>query len=144
MTTKNYFVSDNENLLDITVIHEFLSQSYWAKSIPLSTMQKAIDNSLTFGVYIRNNNQQVGFARVITDEATFAYLADVFILEDHRKQGLSKSLVSYILKHPKLQGLRRMVLVTADAHELYKQHGFSPLNQPSGFMEIWQPEIYQQ
>jgi len=137
-----YFVSDDKSLLDIDCIHEFLSASYWAKNIPIETLNKAIENSLCFGVYT-NNNQQVGFARAITDRATFAYLADVFILKQYRGQGLSKQLIEYVKSHPELQGLRRTVLVTADAHELYRQYGFTELNKPSGYMEQWQPNIYQ-
>ncbi|MEW6991437.1 GNAT family N-acetyltransferase [Colwelliaceae bacterium 6441] len=139
--SENYYVSDNKHLLSLKTIHEFLSSSYWAKNIPMLIMQKAIDNSFTFGVYT-NKDEQVGFARVITDYATFAYLADVFILEKHRGKGLSKMLIQYILKQPSLQGLRRMVLVTADAHKLYEGYGFTPLNKAEGFMEIWQPTIY--
>lgn len=141
--TENFFISDDKKLLDIECIYQFLSKSYWAKNIPLLTMKVAIENSLCFGIYT-SNNQQVGFARVITDQATFAYLADVFVLEEYRGKGLSKDLVAYILKMPSLQGLRRMVLVTADAHTLYKQFEFKELAKPSGFMEIWQPNIYQQ
>lgn len=138
---QNYYVSDDKNLLSLTMIHQYLSQSYWAKNIPLNTLQTAIKNSLTFGVYT-SMNKQVGFARVITDQATFAYLADVFILEEHRGQGLSKLLLNYIIDIPVLQGLRRMVLVTADAHKLYEKYNFTALNNANGFMEIWQPNIY--
>lgn len=138
---QSYYVSDDKNLLSLTTIHQYLAQSYWAKNIPMSTLQTAINHSLTFGVYT-SLNEQVGFARVITDQATFAYLADVFILEQHRGQGLSKKLLDYITSTPSLQGLRRMVLVTADAHELYKKYNFKALNNPDGFMEIWQPNIY--
>lgn len=137
-----FFVSDDKTLLDIDCIYGFLSNSYWARNIPLATMKIAIKNSLCFGVY-DSENKQVGFARVITDQATFAYLADVFILKEYRGRGLSKELVSYILKMDALQGLRRMVLVTADAHSLYEKFEFTELNKPSGFMEIWQPNIYQ-
>ncbi len=140
---KHYFVSDDKALLDLSVIHQFLSQSYWAKDIPLARLSTAIDNSLCFGVYQRDTHQQVGFARMITDHATFAYLADVFILSSHRGLGLSKQLMSVIIEHPNLQALRRMVLVTADAHQLYQQYGFTELNKPSGYMEIWRPDIYQ-
>ena len=137
----NYYISDNKSLLSLNIIHSFLSQSYWAKDIPISILKMAIDNSLTFGVYTKEN-EQVGFARMITDQATFAYLADVFILEEHRGKGLSKKLIQYIMDYPSLQGLRRTVLVTADAHELYQQYNFTQLNKAEGFMEIWRPNIY--
>ena len=139
---ENYFVSDEKNLLDIEMLHQFLSQCYWSKDIPLSTLTTALENSLCFGIY-NNKNQQVGFARLITDHATFAYLADVFILSEFRGIGLSKKLISTIKQHPSCQGLRRIVLATADAHELYKQYGFTSLNNADSFMEIWQPKIYQ-
>lgn len=137
-----YYVSSDDTQLDIDVIHRFLSQSYWAKDIPLATMQRALDNSLCFGVYAESG-AQVGFARMITDRATFAYLADVFILPSHRGQGLSKLLMSEIVAHADLQGLRRMALATSDAHGLYQQFGFTPLNHPSSFMELWRPNVYQ-
>jgi N-acetylglutamate synthase-like GNAT family acetyltransferase len=139
--TSNYYISDNKALLSLNIIHSFLSQSYWAKGIPFSTLETAIDNSLTFGVYTQEN-EQVGFARMITDQATFAYLADVFILEEHRGRGLSKKLMQYIMDYPTLQDLRRTVLVTADAHKLYQEYNFTPLNKAEGFMEIWRPNIY--
>lgn len=137
-----YYVSSDVTQLDIDVIHGFLSQSYWAKDIPLATMQRALDNSLCFGVYA-DSGVQVGFARMITDRATFAYLSDVFIVPEHRGQGLSKLLMSEIVAHADLQGLRRMALATSDAHGLYQQFGFTPLNHPSSFMELWQPNVYQ-
>jgi len=139
---EKYFVSDDKNLLDISVVHQFLSQSYWSKGIPLYTLTKAIGNSQCFGVYTETK-QQIGFARLITDHATFAYLADVFILNEHRGNGLSKKLMTYIKQHNSCQGLRRIVLATADAHDLYSQYGFTPLSNADSFMEIWQPEIYQ-
>ena len=138
----NYFISDDHKRLDYQLIHQYLAQSYWAKDIPLSLLAKALDNSLCFGVYQKSNNHQVGFARMITDRATFAYLADVFILPSHRGQGLSKELMKTIKAHPDLQGLRRMVLVTKDAHSLYQQFGFTELNNSQGYMELWQPEVY--
>lgn len=127
--------------MNLSVIHQYISRSYWAKDIPFSTMKKAVENSLCFGVF-SNTGEQVGFARVITDKATFAYLADVFILENHRGKGLSKWLMDNIIEHPELQGLRRMVLATRDAHGLYNQYGFVPLQSPSTFMELHQPDVY--
>ena len=138
---ENYIISDDSSLLDIAAIHKFLSQCYWSKGIPLATLNKAIENSLCFGVYTQKK-EQVGFARLITDHATFAYLADVFILSEFRGNGLSKALMTYIKQHKSCQGLRRIVLATADAHELYQQYGFTPLNNADSFMEVWQPEIY--
>jgi N-acetylglutamate synthase-like GNAT family acetyltransferase len=140
-----YIISSDKAHLQIEVIHQFLSQCYWSKNIPLHTLTKAIEHSLCFGVYLTENDQmqQVGFARLITDHATFAYLADVFILKDHRGKGLSKKLISSIVEHPDTQGLRRIVLATADAHGLYSQYGFTSLNTPNIFMEIWQPTVYQ-
>jgi len=139
----NYYLSDDKNLLDIDIIYNFLSNCYWSKNVPLATVKKAIENSLCFGVYT-TEHQQVGFARMITDKATFAYLADVFILPEFRGQGLSKQLISYIKEHDELQGLRRIVLATADAHQLYQQYEFTSLNNPEYFMEIWQPNVYNQ
>ncbi len=119
--------------LDLDVIHGFLSASYWSPNVPREIVRRAIDNSLCFGVYI--GDAQVGFARVITDLATFAYLADVFILEAYRGRGLSKRLMDAIVSHPQLQGLRRWTLITRDAHALYARYGFTPLATPDRFME---------
>ncbi len=139
---KNYYINSDKSQLDIEVIHLFLTNSYWAKNIPKKVVQTAIDNSLCFGVY-DNKKHQVGFARVITDKATFAYLSDVFILPKHRQQGLSKLLISEIQQHPELHNIRRFMLATADAHKLYQQYQFSSLTQPDLFMEIWRPNVYQ-
>ena len=141
LSIADYFVSDDTTLLNRAYIHQQIANTYWAKNIPLETMNKAIDNSLCFGVY-ESNNQQVGFARMITDKSTFAYLADVFIDTSHQGRGLSKLLLNYIQAYPELQGLRRQVLATADAHGLYQQFGFTPLENPKTFMELWQPDIY--
>lgn len=130
----DYIISTDKSRLDLTVIHQFLSQeSYWAKNMPLELVQKAIDNSLCFGIY--NNDRQVGFARVITDYTTFAYLSDVFVAKEQRGQGLSKRLVQYIIYYPDLQGLRRWTLVTADAHTLYEQFGFAFPDDPKLYMQ---------
>ena len=133
-------ISDDPARLDLAVIHTFLVSSYWAEGIPFDVMRRSIENSLPFGVY--DGGKQVGFARVVTDYATFAYLGDVFILESHRGRGLSKRLMEVIMAHPKLQGLRRWYLVTRDAHGLYQQSGFSALKNAAVHMEIWQPGIY--
>src|SRR5881397_2633867 len=113
----DYFVSTEKSLLQIQVIHNFLKTAYWCEGIPVEIIERAIANSLCFGIY--KDKEQVGFARVISDYATFAYLADVFIIEDHRGRGLSRRLMEAIMAHPDLQGLRRWTLATRDAHELY-------------------------
>jgi N-acetylglutamate synthase-like GNAT family acetyltransferase len=128
-------ISDNRARLDRAFIHDFLSRrSYWAQNVPRDLVDRAIDHSLCFGVY--KAGQPAGFARVVSDFATFAWLADVFIVEEHRGQGLSKQLVTAVLAHPQLQGLRRFLLGTLDAHGLYAQFGFGPLTQVERFMEI--------
>jgi GNAT superfamily N-acetyltransferase len=137
MTT--FFVSDDKARLDVALIAQFLSEdSYWATGRSRETIERSIAHSHCFGVYqaddAQANRQQVGFARVITDYATFAYLADVFILPSYRGQGLSKQLMAAIMAHPQLQSLRRWLLVTADAHGLYAQFGFQPLPHPERVM----------
>ncbi len=139
---KDYCISTDKSRLNMELIHSFLSRSYWAADIPLDTAKRAIAGSLCFGVY--KGHEQVGFARLITDSATFAYLADVFILEAYRGQGLSKWLVQTIVAHPDLQGLRRWMLATRDAHELYRKFGFEIVNHPERWMEIHNAEIYRQ
>ncbi len=151
-TRGKFLVSTDRTILDLDVIHPFLSErSYWARAIPRATVERAIAGALPFGLYEREFEgdrragerlNQVGFARVISDRATFAYLSDVFVLESHRRQGLSKWLVATILAHPDLQGLRRWTLATADAHDLYRQFGFVPLGEPERFMEILVRDIY--
>ena len=132
--TSDYIISTDKSQLDIALIHRFLSQeSYWAQNIPLDVVERSIANSLCFGVYHGTN--QVGFARVITDQATFAYLADVFVLPEHQGKGLSKQLMATISNWPTLQGLRRWVLATRDAHTLYEQFGFTALGNPEIFMQ---------
>lgn len=123
------------------MIHEFLSQeSYWAQGRTLEQTQRAIDNSWCFGVYIED--KQIGFARVVSDCATFAYVGDVFIIEEFRGQGLSKWLMETIISHPELQGLRRWVLATRDAHSLYEKFGFHALTFPERWMERPAPDAY--
>jgi N-acetylglutamate synthase-like GNAT family acetyltransferase len=136
----DYLISTDKTKIDISYVHSFLTRSYWSPGIPVEIVRKAIEGSLCFAVY--HNNKQVGFARVITDKATFAYLADVFIDENYRGRGLSKWLMATIMKHPDLQGLRRMLLTTKDAHGLYAQFGFIPINNPERFMIINNPEVY--
>lgn len=130
----DYEVSSDPTRLDLDAIHAYLSRSYWSPDIPRSVVQRAIQHSICFGVY--HLREQVGFARVVTDRATFAYLADVFILEAHRGRGLSKKLMASVMAHPDLQGLRRFMLATRDAHGLYRQFGFTDLANPSRIMEI--------
>ena len=126
--------------MDIDFIHAFLTSSYWAEGISKEIIAKSIAGSLCFGVF--SDEKQIGFARMITDGATFAYLADVFIDEAHRGKGLSKWLMEVILSHPDLQGLRRLMLATRDAHGLYAQYGFTPLTDPERLMQIVNPGIY--
>lgn len=135
---KGYILSTDKQLLDFNVIYSFLNnESYWSKGIPVERLQKAIANSICFGVY--HHHQQCGFARVITDTATFAYICDVFITPEYRGRGLSKWLIKSITNHQELQGLRRWSLATADAHGLYGQYGFTPVSKPELWMEIYNP-----
>jgi N-acetylglutamate synthase-like GNAT family acetyltransferase len=136
----NIFISSDKNKLDIDFIHSFLSNSYWAEGISKEVIERSIEGSLCFGVY--ENTRQIGFARVITDKATFAYLADVFIDESYRGKGLSKELMKTIMSHPDLQNLRRFMLATRDAHGLYKQYEFSSLTNAERWMQIHQPDVY--
>jgi GNAT superfamily N-acetyltransferase len=135
-----FTVSTDPAKFDLAMIHSFLTDCYWAKGIPLEVVRRSVENSLCFGVY--RGKEQLGFARVISDYATFAYLADVFILESHRGRGLSKLLMESIMHHPELQGLRRWSLATSDAHGLYEQFGFKPLRKPTMWMEIHNPDVY--
>lgn len=137
----NFFISNDPARLDLDAIHAYLSQeSYWAAGIPKDVVARSIKNSLCFGVY--ESNQQIGFARLVTDSATFAYLADVYILAPYRGRGLAKWLMHCILTHPDLQGLRRINLATLDAHGLYRQFGFTALQKPETYMELLRPDIY--
>ena len=129
-----YAISTDPARLDIAMIHAYLSGSaYWAMGRPLDVVRRSIDNSLPFGIY--KGTAQIGFARVVTDYATFAWLADVFVLPEFRGQGLGKWLIEVVAGHPRLQGLRRWILATKDAHGLYAQYGFTPLSAPERFME---------
>jgi GNAT superfamily N-acetyltransferase len=135
-----FSINTDKTKLDYGIIHRFLRESYWAEGIPLKTVKKGIENSLCFGVY--HQGRQIGFARVITDYATYAYLGDVFILANYRGRGLSKWLVEVITGHPELQGLRRWMLATRDAHGLYVQFGFKGLKAPDRWMEKHNPDVY--
>lgn len=146
MDTKNEFtISDDKEKIDAEYVHGFLTTSYWSPGIPIEKVKRGIENSMCFGVY-HNNDQslpvgrQVGFARVITDKATFAYIADVFIDENYRGKGLSKLLMKTIMSHPDLQGLRRIMLATKDAHGLYAQFGFVPFTTPERWMAYSQTQ----
>jgi len=135
---KGFKISTDKNLLDFKLIYNYLDkESYWAQGIQAEILKKAITSSLCFGVY--DHDKQVGFARVITDNATFAYICDVFVMTDYRRLGLSKWLIQTIVNYPGLQGLRRWSLATADAHGLYRQFGFNELSKPQNWMEIYTP-----
>jgi len=137
----DFLISTNPAKLSLAVIHKYSSEdSYWAKGIPFSLVEKSVQNSLNFSVY--QQEEQVGYARVVSDFATFAYLCDLFILSGYRGQGLSKWLMNCIQEHPGLQGLRRFMLMTRDAHGLYRQSGFTALKNAALVMEIAKPGIY--
>ena len=140
MEMGRFLISTDRAKLDLDVIHRFLARSYWAAGVPRATVARSIENSLCFGVY--DGADQVGFARIVSDFATFAYIADVFILEPYRDRGLGKELMASIMAHPDLQGLRRWSLATRDAHGLYAQYGFTALENPSRMMEIANPDVY--
>jgi N-acetylglutamate synthase-like GNAT family acetyltransferase len=138
-----FLISTDRARLDLDVIHGFLTRSsYWAKGIPREIVARSIENSLCFGVY-DGSGAQVGFARVITDLATYAYIADVFVLESHRGHGMGKCLMEFIVHHPALQGMRRWNLTTRDAHALYALVGFKPLQVPERYMEIQRVNMYE-
>jgi GNAT superfamily N-acetyltransferase len=128
-----YLLTTDKVRLDLEAIHTFLRTSYWAVGISADIVIRSVENSLAFGLF--EGDQQVGFAKVVTDYATFAYLADVFVLEPHRGRGLGKWMMDVVFSHPELQGLRRWMLATRDAHDLYRRHGFTELKEPSIFME---------
>ncbi|BAU54564.1 acetyltransferase GNAT family protein [Mucilaginibacter gotjawali] len=135
---KGYLISTDKSLLDFNSIYQYLSEeSYWAKGLPAERLAMAIENSMCFGIF--KENRQAGFARVVTDKATFAYICDVFVLPGYRGIGLSKWLIQSITEHPELQGLRRWSLATADAHGLYSQFGFTQLSRPENWMEKFKP-----
>src|SRR5262249_19007618 len=137
----DFVISTNPALLDVPLIHDFLAHdSYWAAGRPLDVVQRSLENSLYFGLY--ESGRQVGLARVVTDRATFAWLCDVFVLEPYRGRGLSKWLIECVLGHPALQGLRRVLLGTHHAHGLYQRYGFTPLADPSSFLEVFRPGGY--
>lgn len=135
ITRDDYTISTDHSKLDLRWIHNFLANdAYWSRGIPVDGFEKSIANSLCFGLY--DKDQQIGFSRVVSDFSTFAYLADVFVTPEHRQQGLGKWLVESILIHPDLQGIRRWMLATSDAHDLYRKYGFTPLEHPEKMMEL--------
>ena len=134
-------LSTDKDLLDLELIYKVLSGTYWAENIPVEVIAKSVEHSLCFGLY-HGDGQQLGFARMVTDRATFAYLADVFVIPGYRGKGLSKFMMKAILEHPDMKGLRRIMLATRDAHGLYKQFGFTAVPNPEIFMQIHRPGIY--
>ena len=136
----DYTITADQHRFDLIAIHAFLSQSYWSPGVPMSVVEKALANSVAFGLFL--GAEQVGLARVVTDKATFAYLADVYVLEAHRGKGLSKRLLEAVLAHDDLQGLRRFMLATKDAQGLYAQFGFKALANPARMMERWHPDAH--
>jgi GNAT superfamily N-acetyltransferase len=139
-TRGQYSITTDREALDIEAVHAYLSRSFWAEGIPKETVAKSIEHSLCFGLF--DGAAQVGFARVVTDRATFAYLCDVYVLEPHRGRGLGKWLIEVVMSHPDLQGLRRFQLVTRDAHGLYRRHGFREPANPERYMEIFRHGMY--
>jgi N-acetylglutamate synthase-like GNAT family acetyltransferase len=137
-----YFISTDKSLLDIAFVHAYLTRSYWAEGIPYETVERSVNGAVCFGIYREEDGKQIGFARLITDETTFAYLADVFIDEAYRGKGLSKWLMQVIMESDSVQGLRRFMLATRDAHGLYAQFGFSPLTHTDRWMHIHYPDRY--
>jgi GNAT superfamily N-acetyltransferase len=141
VTKGEFSISTDRDKLDLGFIHGFLSgEAYWSRNIPLETVKKSIENSLNFGLY--HADRQIGYARVITDYATIAYLGDVFVISEYRGKGLSKWLMQQVTDHPDLQGLRRWLLLTRDAHELYKKFGWQPIQSPDRYMERFNPDVY--
>ncbi len=135
-----YEITTDKSRMSVEAAHAFLSEAYWSTAVPLATVQKAFDHSLCFAALA--GREQVGFARVVTDRATFAYLADVYVLEAHRGNGLARQMIEAVRRHPDLQGLRRFLLATRDAHGLYAGFGFKPLSSPDRFMERHDPNAY--
>ena len=136
-------INDDKSQLDVAKIHDFLTHhSSWAKGISLATVTTSIEHSICFGAYL--NAEQVGFCRVITDQATFANLVDVIVWPEHRGNGISRLLMAAVLQHPSVKHVRRFTLATSNAHGLYQKFGFTALSKPDSFMEIYKPDIYSQ
>jgi GNAT superfamily N-acetyltransferase len=138
---EGYLISDDAARVDIDAVHGYLTRSYWAEGIPREIVARSLANSLAIGIYAPSG-EQVGLVRAITDYATFAYLCDVYVLEPHRGRGLAKAAMQYLITHPRLQGLRRLQLVTQDAHGLYAPFGFSIVKEPERHMEKRTPNAY--
>ncbi len=136
-----FVLSSDPAKIDVDVVYEFLTNCYWSKGIPRELVKRSIEHSLCFGVY-DGTGAQVGFARVISDFATIAYLGDVFVLESQRGRGLSKWMMEGVMQHPRLQGLRRWILLTRDAHALYAKFGFTPIQKPDRYMELHDADVY--
>jgi GNAT superfamily N-acetyltransferase len=139
-TRAEYRITTDPAAVDLDAVHAFLSTSYWSEGIPRPLLARAVAGSLPFSLF--HDTQQIGFARVVSDGATFAYLMDVYVLEAYRNQGLGQWLMSIVMSHPALQGLRRIALGTRDAHTLYARFGFEPLRAPERHMEIIRPGLY--
>jgi GNAT superfamily N-acetyltransferase len=137
-----FLISTDPRRLDVQRVHRFLTDCYWAKGIPLAVVERSIRHALCFGIY-DGSGAQVGFARVVSDFSTIAYLGDVFILESHRGRGLGKWMMECILEHPALEGMRRWILVTRDAHGFYEHFGFTPLKSAERYMELHRPDLYE-
>jgi GNAT superfamily N-acetyltransferase len=137
-----YDISTDTERLDVDAIHAYLTRSYWSPGIPRATVERAVRNSLCFGVYETASGAQVGFTRVVTDYATFAYLCDVYVLEAHRGHGIAKRMMREVMAHPALMGARRIMLATRDAHGLYRHSGFLEAGAAGNLMEIVRPDIY--
>jgi GNAT superfamily N-acetyltransferase len=136
-----YTISTDQAKLNVDAVFTYISkESYWASGIPRDVVERSLRNSLCFGLY--RDNAQIGFTRVVSDYATMAYVGDVYVLAEHRGRGLSKWMMECVLAHPELQHLRRWILVTRDAHELYRKFGFTNLKRPEGYMELHNPDIY--
>ncbi|MFK8021306.1 MAG: GNAT family N-acetyltransferase [Pseudomonadales bacterium] len=135
-----YEVYVGSEFMDVASIHAYLTTAYWSEGIPIEVVTKAVRNSVCCGAFF--SGQQIGFARAVTDAATFAYIADVYVLEAHRGNGLAKKLIASLVSQKELQGLRRMMLATRDAHSLYERYGFKSLANPDLMMENWNPKVY--
>ncbi len=140
MSLTDYTFTTDKTRFDVKAIHAFLTSSYWGSGVPIEVVERAILNSLCVGIF--HGDVQVGFGRVVTDKAAFAYLADVYVVEAHRGKGLAKRMLELIRSHPDLKGLRRFMLSTKDAHGLYAQFGFKKLANPDRLMEIFDPDVY--
>lgn len=136
-----FFITTDKSKMDVIAIHNFLSKhSGWSKNIPIERVKTSVDNSLNFGLF--HNDKQIGFARMISDFSTIAYLGDIYVLEEYRGRGLSKKLMEIVMTHPNLQGLRRWILLTSTADWLYKKYGFNALPNPEIYMELYNPTVY--